>query len=61
MYTQIKTFMYAIPLKGEISNSDAIVYRKTEQFRSKGQITSKVSREKKHPDCRHQRPDIQLQ
>ena len=58
MHTQIETFMYAITLKGEISNWNAIVYRKTEQFRSKGQNTSKVSSKKKNPDCRHRWPDM---
>ena len=60
-FTQIETFMCTVTLKGEISNWDAIVYCKTEQFRSKGQITSRVSSEKKHPDCRHRWPYIQLQ
>ena len=60
-FTQIETFMCTITLKGEISNWDAIAYCKTEQFRSKGRITSRVSSKKKHPDCRHRWPYIQLQ
>ena len=45
-FTQIETFMCTVTLKGEIS---------------KGHITSRVSSKKKHPDCRHRWPYIQLQ